>query len=80
MNPSAAAVGSQRLAQPKGQQPHLVSLSSGRFENWGESAMADMSSRTDTSTDVDTDDKNQKVMLLSPQLMCTYPGIISGLS
>eukprot|EP00268_Persea_americana_P034263 TRINITY_DN3392_c0_g1_i16.p1 TRINITY_DN3392_c0_g1~~TRINITY_DN3392_c0_g1_i16.p1 ORF type:complete len:460 (-),score=97.64 TRINITY_DN3392_c0_g1_i16:827-2206(-) len=61
MNPSAAAVGSQRLAQPKGQQPHLVSLSSGRFENWGESAMADMSSRTDTSTDVDTDDKNQKL-------------------
>ncbi|GAB4828894.1 hypothetical protein Ancab_018555 [Ancistrocladus abbreviatus] len=31
----------------------------GFFENWGESPMADTSQQTDTSTDVDTDDKNQ---------------------
>lgn len=70
ITPPAAAVGSQRFPQPKGQQPHLVSPSSGRFENWEEPTMADMSSRTDTSTDVDTDEKNQRVMLLFfPQFM-----------
>ncbi|CAL9069955.1 transcription factor TGA2.2-like isoform X1 [Musa acuminata AAA Group] len=46
--------------QQKGQQPKLVSFSSSHFENWGESTMADASPRTDTSTDVDTDDKNQR--------------------
>lgn len=35
------------------------SLGSGHIENWGESGMADNSQQTDTSTDVDTDDKNQ---------------------
>lgn len=36
------------------------SLGNGHFENWGESGMADNNSQqTDTSTDVDTDDKNQ---------------------
>ncbi|KAL5553484.1 hypothetical protein UlMin_040885 [Ulmus minor] len=34
-------------------------LGNGRFENWGDSGMADNSQQTDTSTDVDTDDKNQ---------------------
>lgn len=34
-------------------------LGSGNFENWAESGMADHSQQTDTSTDVDTDDKNQ---------------------
>ncbi|URD83074.1 hypothetical protein MUK42_05157 [Musa troglodytarum] len=47
--------------QQKGQQPKQVSFSSGQFENWGESTMADASPRTDTSTDVDTDDKNQRL-------------------
>ncbi|KAF8396256.1 hypothetical protein HHK36_017871 [Tetracentron sinense] len=60
INPSTARVGSQRLPLQKGQQPNLVSISSGHFENWAESAMADASPRTDTSTDVDTDDKNQR--------------------
>lgn len=36
------------------------SLGNGHFENWAESGMADNNSQqTDTSTDVDTDDKNQ---------------------
>ncbi|KVH96300.1 Basic-leucine zipper domain-containing protein [Cynara cardunculus var. scolymus] len=34
-------------------------LGKGHFENWGESAIADNSQQTDTSTDIDTDDKNQ---------------------
>ncbi|KAL7097732.1 hypothetical protein ACP275_10G161800 [Erythranthe tilingii] len=41
-------------------QPNLVSASGVRQENWGESNVAESSSRTDTSTDLDTDDKNQK--------------------
>eukprot|EP00262_Sarcandra_glabra_P006440 TRINITY_DN1874_c1_g2_i1.p1 TRINITY_DN1874_c1_g2~~TRINITY_DN1874_c1_g2_i1.p1 ORF type:complete len:469 (+),score=93.42 TRINITY_DN1874_c1_g2_i1:170-1576(+) len=57
--PSAARVGSQRLTSQKGQQPNLISLPSGHFENWGESTMADTSPRTDTSTE-DTDEKNQR--------------------
>ncbi|KMZ62646.1 Transcription factor HBP-1b(c1) [Zostera marina] len=52
-----------QATQEKGQQqpPNLVSLSSGavNYENWGESLMADTSPRTDTSTDLDPDDKNQ---------------------
>ncbi|KAH7839373.1 hypothetical protein Vadar_003335 [Vaccinium darrowii] len=35
------------------------SLGNGNFENWGDSAMAENSQQTDSSTDVDTDDKNQ---------------------
>lgn len=34
-------------------------LGNGHFENWGDSGLADNSQQTDTSTDVDTDDKNQ---------------------
>lgn len=37
------------------------SLGNGSFENWGESAMADNSQQTDTSTDIDTDERNQVV-------------------
>ncbi|RWW65881.1 hypothetical protein BHE74_00026781 [Ensete ventricosum] len=58
---SAARVGSLTVPLHRGQQPHLVSLASGQFENWGETTMADASPRTDTSTDVDADDKNHKV-------------------
>nr|QEO19179.1 putative transcription factor TGA2.3-like isoform X4 [Cymbidium ensifolium] len=53
-------IGSATFVQQKGQKLSLVPLSSGQFENWGESSMADNSPRTDTSTDVDTDDRNQK--------------------
>ncbi|XXG50683.1 hypothetical protein AAC387_Pa02g4637 [Persea americana] len=60
--PSVAGVGSQRLPQQKGQQSNLAALSGGRFENWGESTMAETSPRTDTSTDVDTDDKNHRTL------------------
>ncbi|GMN38794.1 hypothetical protein TIFTF001_008023 [Ficus carica] len=35
-------------------------LGNGHFENWGDSAMADNSQHTDTSTDVDTDDKTHQ--------------------
>ncbi|KAA8529191.1 hypothetical protein F0562_034010 [Nyssa sinensis] len=35
------------------------SLGNGHFENWGESGIAENSQQTDTSTDVDTDDKSQ---------------------
>lgn len=64
INPSAARVESQRLPLQKGQQSNLVSISSASVENWGESAMADASPRTDISTDVDTDDKVQRVIFL----------------
>ncbi|URE37257.1 hypothetical protein MUK42_16826 [Musa troglodytarum] len=57
---STTRVGSLTVPLHEGQQPHLVSLASGQFENWGETAMADASPRTDTSTDVDADDKNHK--------------------
>ena len=36
----------------------------GNFENWGDSGMGEHSQQTDTSTDVDTDDRNQ--VSLSP--------------
>lgn len=41
------------------------------MENWEERAMAD-SPRTDISADADTDDKNQRVFLLSPPLSLTW--------
>lgn len=63
---SAASIESQSLKFQKGQLSNLVS---GNTENWEESSMADGSPRTDISTDVDTDDKNQRVkLLLSPLL------------
>ncbi|XP_038705996.1 transcription factor HBP-1b(c38) isoform X2 [Tripterygium wilfordii] len=36
-----------------------ASLGNGHIENWGDSGMADNSQQTDTSTDVDTDEKSQ---------------------
>lgn len=36
-----------------------------QHENWGESSMADRSPRTDTSTDADPEDKNQRVIYLN---------------
>nr|XP_029118079.1 transcription factor HBP-1b(c1) isoform X1 [Elaeis guineensis] len=62
ITPAAARIGSLAVLQQKGQQPNLVSSSSGHIENWGESTMGDASPKTDTSTDVDTDDKNQRVI------------------
>ncbi|KAL0453215.1 UNVERIFIED_CONTAM: TGACG-sequence-specific DNA-binding protein TGA-2.1 [Sesamum latifolium] len=55
-----ALLGSQATQLQKGPQPNLISTSGAQHENWGESNMADSSSRTDTSTDVDPDDRNQK--------------------
>lgn len=62
----------QRLPLEKGHPSNLVSVSSGNIENWEESAMADASPRTDISTDVETDDKNQRVMLCLPPLLKYY--------
>lgn len=52
----------QPIQMQKGSQPNLVSASGAHHENWGEANMADSSSRTDTSTDGDGEDKNQLVM------------------
>ncbi|CAI9099610.1 OLC1v1036459C1 [Oldenlandia corymbosa var. corymbosa] len=50
----------QTIQLQKGSQPNIVSASGAHHENWGESNMADSSSRTDTSTDADGEDKNQR--------------------
>lgn len=57
-------------AQKEPQQQNIASVSGGHRENWGESNMADASPRTDTSTDVETDDKNQRVMSLVFIILC----------
>lgn len=47
-------------------------MGNGNYENWGESGMADNSQQTDTSTDVDTDEKSQVFLLclmVSPVLL-----------
>nr|AHN63210.1 transcription factor TGA2 [Salvia miltiorrhiza f. alba] len=44
----------------KGLQQNLVSATGAQDENWRESNMADSSSHTETSTDMDPDDKNYK--------------------
>ncbi|CAK9133640.1 unnamed protein product [Ilex paraguariensis] len=59
-NSSTATVASQRLELQKNQPSNPVSVTSNSLENWGVSAMADASPRTDISTDVDTDDKNHR--------------------
>lgn len=62
---------SQALTIQKEPQLNIASGSGSHRENWGESNMADASPRTDTSTDVDTDDKNQRVMSLT--FIVQYP-------
>uniref|UniRef100_A0A0E0N3V1 DOG1 domain-containing protein n=1 Tax=Oryza rufipogon TaxID=4529 RepID=A0A0E0N3V1_ORYRU len=47
------------LVPQKGAQLNLVTIRTGNVENWGESTIADTSPRTDTSTDPDTDERNQ---------------------
>ncbi|EES01626.2 transcription factor TGAL1 [Sorghum bicolor] len=49
----------QLLEQQTGAQSNLVALPTGNIENWGESAMAGGSPMTDTSSDPDTDERNQ---------------------
>ncbi|CAL9078673.1 unnamed protein product [Musa textilis] len=56
----AARAGALAVTIQKAQQHTLLSSSSAHIENWGESTMADTSPWTDTSTDVDTDEKNQR--------------------
>ncbi|AQK99857.1 octopine synthase binding factor4 [Zea mays] len=55
---AATRIDPQLSAQQTGAQPILVALPTGNMENWGESAMAG-SPMTDTSTDPDTDERNQ---------------------
>ncbi|CAL5420622.1 unnamed protein product [Camellia sinensis] len=59
-NLSAVIAGSQTLQLQKGQQLNLTSVSGSHRENGGEANMAAASPLTDTSTDVDTDEKNQR--------------------
>lgn len=70
INPFTFQAERQRLPLEKGST--LVSISSGHLENREEPAMADASPGTDISTDVDTDDKNQRVMFCSPPLLICY--------
>ncbi|KAI0527629.1 hypothetical protein KFK09_003234 [Dendrobium nobile] len=56
----ATRISSVTFDQQKGKQTSLIPLSSDQFENWGDSTMADNSPRTDTSTDVDIDDRNDR--------------------
>ncbi|XP_058108017.1 transcription factor TGA2.3-like isoform X2 [Magnolia sinica] len=59
MTSPAAAVDSSGYSFQKGTVPIAIPLSNGHFESWGDSGMADASPLTDTSTDVDTDERNQ---------------------
>ncbi|CAN6443310.1 unnamed protein product [Victoria cruziana] len=58
--PSTAAIGSHCLSAQRGRQASFGSSSSAQLDSWGESTMADTSPRTDTSTDIDPDEKNQR--------------------
>ncbi|XP_028557310.1 transcription factor TGA2.2-like isoform X4 [Dendrobium catenatum] len=58
----ATRISSVTFDQQKGKQTSLIPLSSDQFENWGDSTMADNSPRTDTSTDVDIDDRNDRTL------------------
>ncbi|KAG0479165.1 hypothetical protein HPP92_013884 [Vanilla planifolia] len=58
----ATRIGSMSFTQETLPQSNLLPFSSDQFENWGDSAMVDNSPRTDTSTDVDTDDRNERAL------------------
>lgn len=58
----AKRAGTLAVTIQKAHQHTLLSSSSAHIENWGESTMADTSPWTDTSTDVDTDEKYQTVV------------------
>lgn len=56
----AKRAGTLAVTIQKAHQHTLLSSSSAHIENWGESTMADTSPWTDTSTDIDTDEKDQR--------------------
>ncbi|XP_040377641.1 transcription factor TGAL1 isoform X1 [Oryza brachyantha] len=56
---AVTVVDPQTLVPEMGAQLNLATIRTGNVENWGESTMADTSPRTDTSTDPDTDERNQ---------------------
>lgn len=59
----------------------VSALGNGNIENWGDSGgggvMADNSQQTDTSTDIDTDDKNQVLFFVSFSVFSFILKIIS---
>ncbi|XP_022938544.1 transcription factor HBP-1b(c38)-like isoform X3 [Cucurbita moschata] len=57
----------KKLAPPQ-------TMAAGSFDNWGESAMADTSQQTDTSTDIDTDERNQLQVVAHGTLMADSMG------
>ncbi|XP_076945121.1 transcription factor PERIANTHIA-like [Bidens hawaiensis] len=61
MSPMGTGDAGQQLMMQQHQKTMVAGgvVGKGHFENWGESAIADNSKQTDTSTDIDTDDKNQ---------------------
>ncbi|GAB2267133.1 TGACG-sequence-specific DNA-binding protein TGA-2.1 [Dionaea muscipula] len=59
--PQSAALGSQTQIPLNESQRNIVSVTAGPLENWADSNRADGSSRTDTSTDENTYDKNPRM-------------------
>lgn len=55
-----------QLTKLQSSNPSSSTILSVHIENQEEFAMADASPRTDISTDVDTDDKNQRVEFFQP--------------
>jgi hypothetical protein len=53
-----------------GPRSNLANAPGFHFENWGESNMAEGSPRTDTSTDVDTDERNNRVIWIICLFIC----------
>ncbi|MBA0749799.1 hypothetical protein Gogos_003690, partial [Gossypium gossypioides] len=78
--PSTNQVDSPRLQLEKGQETNLVSIPSGNTENWGESNMADGSPKTDISTDADTDEKSQRIVVLIERVCLIWQAQVVGLS
>ncbi|KAI7991652.1 TGACG-sequence-specific DNA-binding protein TGA-2.1 [Camellia lanceoleosa] len=58
---AAAVAGSHTVQLQNGQQPNLVSVSNNHRDNGRESNMEDASPQTNTSTDVDTDERNLRI-------------------
>ncbi|XP_028057338.1 transcription factor HBP-1b(c38)-like isoform X4 [Camellia sinensis] len=61
---AAAVAGSHTVQLQNGQQPNLVSVSDNHRDNGRESNMEDASPQSNTSADVDTDERNLRVMHL----------------
>ncbi|GMP97783.1 hypothetical protein CsSME_00045908 [Camellia sinensis var. sinensis] len=58
---AAAVAGSHTVQLQNGQQPNLVSVSDNHRDNGRESNMEDASPQSNTSADVDTDERNLRI-------------------